>query len=249
MIKKGKNPAFLFFPGDWIRDPQLQMATFQTQGIWINILCRMWYAPERGKLSGTVQQICKLLSCTNEQFVQFLNEVNQLKFADVTNCNNDVMICNRRMIKEEKDRENNRKRVAKHRVKCESNENVTTPLSYSVSYSVTKKKENTKRKNDFTPTETEVYLCDLLKKKILENNPKAVVKNGTGWLKETRLMMTKDKRTLEDIERVINFSQNDSFWKANILSMGKLREKFDQLTLKMKGGIDDDSRYDFLDKV
>jgi hypothetical protein len=43
-----------------------------------------------------------------------------------------------------------------------------------------------------------------------------------------------DNRTEADIEKVIRFSQGDSFWKNNILSMPKLREKWD--TLWMKAG-------------
>ena len=47
-------------------------------------------------------------------------------------------------------------------------------------------------------------------------------------------MVERDNRTLEEIEFVITKSQNDPFWKENILSMGKLREKFDQLWIKFK---------------
>ena len=41
-----------------------------------------------------------------------------------------------------------------------------------------------------------------------------------------------DRRTPEEISALIQWSQRDNFWKSNILSMGKLREKFDQLALK-----------------
>ncbi|MFL0267238.1 hypothetical protein [Candidatus Clostridium radicumherbarum] len=39
---------------------------------------------------------------------------------------------------------------------------------------------------------------------------------------------------MEEVKQVIRFSQTDSFWLANILSPRKLREKYDQLLLKMK---------------
>ena len=146
----GKNPAFLFYPGDWIRDPQLQMASFQTQGIWINILCRMWDAPERGKLSGTIPQIRKLISCSKEEFDSFLNENIELNFADillhVTEGNKNVTISNRRMVKDENEKKSTRYRVNKHREKVRNapcNTKVTPPSSVSVtvSSSVTKKKD------------------------------------------------------------------------------------------------------------
>jgi hypothetical protein len=44
-------------------------------------------------------------------------------------------------------------------------------------------------------------------------------------------MMRLDGRTEQDIENVLKWSQNDDFWCGNILSMEKLRSKFDQLTL------------------
>lgn len=80
-------------------------------------------------------------------------------------------------------------------------------------------------------------LSELLKNKILENNPKALVKENqiNQWTETVRLMIDMDKRTESEIKMVIEWCQLDSFWKTNVLSMGKLREKFDQLWLKMKG--------------
>jgi hypothetical protein len=54
-------------------------------------------------------------------------------------------------------------------------------------------------------------------------------------------MLRVDKRSSEAIERVIRWVQKDhgdragrwKGWAANILSPGKLREKFDQLELKV----------------
>ena len=46
-----------------------------------------------------------------------------------------------------------------------------------------------------------------------------------------RLMVERDNRSLSDIEGAIRWSQANEFWRGNILSMSKLREKFDQLRL------------------
>ena len=48
-------------------------------------------------------------------------------------------------------------------------------------------------------------------------------------------MIRLDKRKPERIEAVIYWCQQDPFWQSNILSTEKLREKFDQLELRMKG--------------
>lgn len=52
------------------------------------------------------------------------------------------------------------------------------------------------------------------------------------WEREARLLIDKDGRTVEQIKWVIDWVQRDTFWQPNILSMPKLREKFDQVRLK-----------------
>lgn len=72
--------------------------------------------------------------------------------------------------------------------------------------------------------------------RMLENNPKAKhpsEKQLQNWANDVRLMVQRDERSLGDIRTVLDWSQSDSFWRANILSMGKLREKYDQVWLKM----------------
>jgi hypothetical protein len=78
-------------------------------------------------------------------------------------------------------------------------------------------------------------LAELLVDRITANKPNfKIPANIDSWSNEVRLMMENDKRTYEQIESVINWCQQDSFWQSNILSIKKLREKFDQLESKMK---------------
>jgi hypothetical protein len=65
-----------------------------------------------------------------------------------------------------------------------------------------------------------------------------MVDNGTvrplitkRWRDAARLMLDKEGRTEEQVHAAIDWCQSDGFWKANILSMPKLREKYDQLRL------------------
>lgn len=53
------------------------------------------------------------------------------------------------------------------------------------------------------------------------------------WVHDLDLLLRVDQRTPERAEAVIRWCQADSFWAANILSGAKLREKFDQLELRM----------------
>jgi len=162
---KGKAPAFQFYVKDWLCDPQLRMCSHTTKGIWIDLLCLMWEAPERGKLTGTIDQFCKMLSSQNGDFEQFLNDVKSTKFANVTFCNIDITIENRRMLRDEKIKYNTKLRVQKHRRKAPCNENVTTPSSSSSSII----KKYNKKKDDVTLPE---WLDFDLWKEFLEHRKK-----------------------------------------------------------------------------
>ena len=100
-----------------------------------------------------------------------------------------------------------------------------------------KREENTSLINPKTFSDMDIHLTNLLIKKILENDPKSRVqrlgqKTKEVWLNECRKLREIDNRRPEDIEAVINWSQEDDFEKTVVLSMPKLRERFDSLWLK-----------------
>lgn len=71
-------------------------------------------------------------------------------------------------------------------------------------------------------------LCDHLADRIAEDGSKRPT-IGKGWRDAARLMLDKDGRTEAEIHAAIDWCQSHSFWRTNVLSMPKLREKFDQL--------------------
>ena len=90
------------------------------------------------------------------------------------------------------------------------------------------------------PNEVDVNLTQHLISWMQKNDPKSSIirdlteRRQLSWIDSCRLLRERDGRTPEEIKLVIDFSQNDDFWKSNILSMPKLREKFNQLWLKAK---------------
>lgn len=73
---------------------------------------------------------------------------------------------------------------------------------------------------------------------ILANDPKAsVAPDGKGWLDPLRLLIDRDKRSVEEVQRVIDWSQADDFWRRNVLSPAKLRKQFTQLLLSANGAV------------
>jgi hypothetical protein len=89
----------------------------------------------------------------------------------------------------------------------------------------------TKReKRDHEPREDVDRICNYLAEWIVRNGSKRPTITQR-WRTEARLLIDKDGKSLEEIQQVIRWCQRDSFWKANILSMPTLREKFDRLRL------------------
>ena len=52
------------------------------------------------------------------------------------------------------------------------------------------------------------------------------------WRAAARLMLDRDGRTETDVHAAIDWCQNHEFWRGNVLSLPKLRDKYDQLRLQ-----------------
>ncbi len=74
-------------------------------------------------------------------------------------------------------------------------------------------------------------LCDHLASRIEGNGCKrpAITEK---WRDAARLMLDKDGYTEQQVKAAIDWSQDHEFWRANILSMPKLREKYEQLRMQ-----------------
>ena len=79
-----------------------------------------------------------------------------------------------------------------------------------------------------------LYLSELLLNLILERRNSFKRPDLKKWERHVDLMIRKDERSICEIEEVIRWCQQDSFWQNNILSTQKLREQFDQLYMKSK---------------
>lgn len=65
-----------------------------------------------------------------------------------------------------------------------------------------------------------------------KNNEEAKEPNLQSWADDMRKLVELDGRSIENVKEVIRWSQRDDFWKGNILSAKKLREKYDQLKVQ-----------------
>jgi hypothetical protein len=109
-------------------------------------------------------------------------------------------------------------------------------------YHIQEGKEGKGKKKNITPSSPDaIRLAEKLADYILENNPSGAIhlQNGkrvatvTAWSSVIDKLNRLDKQEWSDIEKVIDWCQKDVFWKINILSANKLREKYPQLSVKM----------------
>ncbi|MBC2575199.1 Lin1244/Lin1753 domain-containing protein [Peptostreptococcus canis] len=103
-----------------------------------------------------------------------------------------------------------------------------------------KESKEKKSKEIYSQNSNEFRLAYLLFKLLKMNNDKFKMPNLQEWAKHIDLMLRIDKRSVDDVEKVIRFCQQDEFWWNNIRSTSKLRQQFDALypkaaKLKPKG--------------
>jgi hypothetical protein len=90
-----------------------------------------------------------------------------------------------------------------------------------------------KGKKEKTTTSPEAAkLTDLLAELLTSNGVKRLPEREKGAQDADKLLRL-DKRALDEAEAVLRWAQSDSFWKANIMSMGKFRNQYDRLRLRM----------------
>lgn len=80
-------------------------------------------------------------------------------------------------------------------------------------------------------------LCDTLVEHLLSNGfRKQEIKVNKQWKQHARLLLDKDGATLDEALEVMNWSQHDTFWSKNILSMKTFRDKYPRLRVTAMSG-------------
>jgi len=101
-----KRPAFLFYPGDWLKDSALSRATHTEKGVYIDMLCRMFECDEPGVLktdgvAWTDQEVA--LSIGGDQ-VEAITCIRELIRKGIIARSESGAIYSRRMVRDEQKR-------------------------------------------------------------------------------------------------------------------------------------------------
>ena len=104
----------------------------------------------------------------------------------------------------------------------------------SINKSINKKTLRQKHKKRVYDKDSDYYkLSEFFVKQILNNNPDFKKPNIQKWSDDFRKIVELDNRDKYEVAMMIKWVQKDSFWMSNVLSPVKLREKYDQLVLRM----------------
>jgi len=143
----GKNPAFQFYPSDWVRD--LEEHPLEIEGAWIRICCKLWWSETRGSLTKNIDQWAKILRSYQQDAERILNYIGNERIGDViTDANGNITVKSRRMIRDEKDRENNTLRQRRFQDKKKYNASITEQSQRSSSSSSSTSVQKTKAKKE-----------------------------------------------------------------------------------------------------
>lgn len=80
------------------------------------------------------------------------------------------------------------------------------------------------------PREDVESLCRHLHDRLVGNGCRVTITDS--WRTEARLLLDRDHRDLAEAHRLIDWCQDDPFWRPNIGGMPKFRKQYDQLRLK-----------------
>ncbi|MCW1885603.1 hypothetical protein OKA04_12765 [Luteolibacter flavescens] len=73
-------PYLQFFPADWLQDTRV--LSLSAKGAWIDLLCAMWTARERGRIRMRLPAYGRLIGATDERTAQILDEITDLGIAE-----------------------------------------------------------------------------------------------------------------------------------------------------------------------
>jgi hypothetical protein len=234
-----KNPpSFQFYPQDFISDLNVRSMSNAEVGMYIKLLCYCWIEgglPTNGS-SRVVDLYFKKSPTVARCFVEKdgkyrnprldLEREKQRRWRDK---------CSKGGLHSAEIKRHIKGSSTKGQVKVNSSSSSSSSSSTSV---LREKNKSSSCLRKFA--DVDIRLTQLLIDLMQRNNPDSSIlkhlteKRQAEWMNQCRLIREIDKRVEAEIEHVIRFSQTDPFWKMNILSMPKLREKWDQLWLKAK---------------
>ena len=77
----GKQPYIPFYIGDYLKDTR--MLPLSVRGAWVDLILFMWDAPVRGEITGTLQEISRMIGCDSSEAKFALDLLKQKNTANI----------------------------------------------------------------------------------------------------------------------------------------------------------------------
>jgi hypothetical protein len=237
----GKAPSFQFYVDDWLSDPELRSCSIEARGFFIDLMCYMHKSVVYGELliNGRIpddKQLIKLLRVNHKTYYKLLKG---LIAAGVLKQDGEGVLYNGRMMKDyalrEKSKEDGKLggnpnllgRGVNQGVKPDDTQNPTPSSSTSSSTSISTSLYESSDEYRLGKT-----LFDLIKARDEDRKePDFQVE-----AQDIHRLIEDDHRSPEEIEKTIQWCQQDKFWRTRITSAAKLREHYDNINLRMIDG-------------
>jgi len=182
---------------------------------------------KRGQRITSIRQLCQRWKWSNTKVSNFLNLLKEENMIDVKSDTKKtvITIVNYEVYQGVDD--------IKATQELHYSDTQKTQKHTNNNYKKKKNEKETKINTKSFDEDSEYFQLALrLLSNIRENLPNFKEPNLQTWADEIRLLIERDKRTIEDINFLIDWCQKDRFWKTNILSPTKLREHFDRLLIQ-----------------
>ncbi|WP_144459465.1 Replication protein O [Bacillus sp. LM 4-2] len=185
------------------------------------------YEVKRGQFISSIRKLGERWSWSNTKVTQFLDLLRKDEMIDFKKDTKKTLIT-----------------IVNYGVYHDSDEEKKTVIEHENDTKATQKhtiknEKNVKNEKNINTSRLKYEICDMenaeyLFKEIKNNNPDAKKPNLEKWANEFRLIRERDKRTDDQIKYLIKWTQQDDFWKSNILSPSSLRKHYDKLVVKIK---------------
>jgi len=243
-VSINKPPAFQFYPSEFVSDFKVIMMNMEERGAYITLLSHEWL--ERGLPNN--QDELKALCGNPKNWQTIWKKVGQCFYEKKGKLFNKRLEKERKKIQvwKKKSREGGIKSGESRRGKVEPKANhpstKSEPKGNTLTSSLTPSLNNKNEEEELCPntkySDVDIELSSLLIEGILKNNPRAKAgklteKQKESWYNQCRLLR-ESGWSPDEIRTVIEYTQQDEFEIPNVQSMGKLRERFDNLALKAR---------------
>lgn len=248
-MENHNSPAFQFYPKDWLTDSRVVSMTTLQRGIYIQLLCYCWLEGWLPKDPKKLSMLSGVQGMTEQEFLEHWEAIEPC-FEVIADGKGFIHPrLERERVKQQQWKEkcskggkaSASKRKLKGNTSFSSSSLSSKDLTPSCSDSGESKPGRGIGKDDpLTPFIRKFSDWDLGMAKTMIRDIVAIAPqhnfnggNAEKWADVLRMMRNIDKIPEAEIQRVWLWANRSAFWQSNILSPGKLREKFSQLKLKM----------------